>query len=199
MRPSLSSCTPLSRIAGHETSSSALSWTLYALARRPAAQHTLRRELRALALPASPTAHDLQAVLALPYLDAVVREALRVHAPVTSTMRVAAQDSAVPVAAPFRDRRGRRRDCIRLSKGDIISIPLQAVNKRAETWGADAEVFRPERWFEEREAEAEGVRGLWGGIMTFGSGVVVNGNRSCIGYRFALNECVWLFVVRFSG
>ena len=33
--------------AGHETTASALTWTLYALARAPAAQSRLRRALRA--------------------------------------------------------------------------------------------------------------------------------------------------------
>ncbi|EKM49639.1 uncharacterized protein PHACADRAFT_265204, partial [Phanerochaete carnosa HHB-10118-sp] len=175
--------------AGHETSASALTWTLYALARSPTAQHALRRELLSLDLPADPTSDDLQRVLALSYLDAVVREALRVHAPVTSTMRVAADDTVVPVSAPFLDRHGRRCDVIRLNKGDIITVPLQAVNKSVGMWGADAEVFRPERWLE-RDAgareEGDTLKGLWGGIMTFGSGAAANGNRSCIGFRFAL-------------
>ena len=39
--------------AGHETSSSALTWTLYALARAPAVQARLREELRTLPLPPS--------------------------------------------------------------------------------------------------------------------------------------------------
>ncbi|GJE91800.1 cytochrome P450 [Phanerochaete sordida] len=172
--------------AGHETSSSALTWTLYALARAPASQHKLRAELQSLALPPEPSSDALQRVLALPYLDAVVREALRVHAPVTSTMRVAAADAAVPVAAPFRDARGRPQRHIRLHRGDIVTVPLQAVNKSAGAWGADAGVFRPERWLE--DGARGDAKGLWGGVMTFGTGVVVSGNRSCIGYRFAVNE-----------
>nr|BAL05157.1 cytochrome P450 [Phanerodontia chrysosporium] len=173
--------------AGHETSASALSWALYALARAPACQHTLRRELRALTLPADPSAADLQAVLALPYLDAVVRETLRVHAPVTSTMRVAAHDAAVPVGTPFRDAHGAQHAAIRLRAGDVVTLPLQAMNKARALWGADAACFRPERWLAHGDAPRE-PRGLWGGVMTFGTGVVANGNRSCIGYRFAVNE-----------
>lgn len=105
-------------------------------------------------------------------------------------MRVAGIDDVVPVAQPYRDKSGRMCDHIRLMKGDIITIPMQAMNKNKVIWGDDAEEFVPERW-----AEANGVgrperalKGLWGGILTFGSGHVVNGNRSCIGYRFAINE-----------
>jgi cytochrome P450 len=49
---------------------------------------------------------------ALPYLDAVVRETLRVHAPVPATMRVAAQDDIVPLGTPFVDRKGRETNVI---------------------------------------------------------------------------------------
>lgn len=216
--------------AGHETSAAALTWTLYALARAPDIQARLRRELRDVPLPpssppSSPSAPSaasaipeadsdtVGAVLAHPYLDAVVREALRLHAPVTSTMRVAGRDDVVPVARPFVDRRGRACGEIRVRKGDIVTVPLQAMNKSREVWGEDAEVFRPERWLEgggvdgeegEREGEdgggqesagkpgrgqkRAGAPGLWGNMLTFLNGNPLNGNRACIGFRFAINE-----------
>ena len=139
--------------AGHETSSSSLTWTLYALARAPHVQTKLRTALHALAVPPSsshshshshssspPTDADLQRILAHPYLDAVVREGLRLHAPATSTMRVAggrADDgSVVPLSTGF----------VRLRAGDIVTIPLQAMNRSRAVWGEDAEAFVPERW-----------------------------------------------------
>ncbi|KAH9933274.1 cytochrome P450 [Amylocystis lapponica] len=191
--------------AGHETTASALTWTLYALARAPAVQTALRTHLRSLPLPPSagpPPPALLDSIARLPYLDHVVREALRLHAPVTSTMRVATADDVVPVARPFRDRAGRERTAIRVRRGDIISIPIQAMNRSREVWGADAGEFRPGRW---AEAEAEGgvsggrragVPGLWGNMLTFGNGNAVNGHRACIGYRFALSEIkIFLFVL----
>ncbi|PIL23484.1 cytochrome P450 [Ganoderma sinense ZZ0214-1] len=188
--------------AGHETSSSALTWTLYALARCPSAQTKLREELRSVPVPTpssispSPTSSPPMSALFdrithLPYLDAVVRESLRLYAPITTTMRVATSDDAIPVAAPFVDRRGRTCTEIRVRKGDIISVPIQAMNKGRDAWGEDADVFRPERW-EEKEGSGRGkhVQGLWGSMLTFGGGNPVNGNRSCIGYRFALSDVV---------
>lgn len=44
---------------------------------------------------------------ALPYLDMVVRETLRVHAPVPSTIRVAVKDDMLPLNTPVTDRTGR--------------------------------------------------------------------------------------------
>lgn len=137
-----------------------------------------------------PTAEDVQSILSEPYLDACVRESLRLHAPATSTMRVAGADDLVPVLQPYLDRSGRLCDHIRLKKGDIITIPLQAMNKSKAVWGDGADEFMPERWLDSGNIKDKerALKGLWGGILTFGSGHVVNGNRSCIGYRFAINE-----------
>jgi cytochrome P450 len=40
------------------------------------------------------------------YLDAVVRETLRLHAPVPSAVRVAMKDDILPVDTPFTDKYG---------------------------------------------------------------------------------------------
>ncbi len=43
---------------------------------------------------------------ALPYLDAVIREVLRVHAPVSGTEREAVKDDFLPFSEPLMDRHG---------------------------------------------------------------------------------------------
>lgn len=50
---------------------------------------------------------------ALPYLDAVVRETLRIHAPVPATSRVAVQDDILPLSTPVQDKSGKMLDSIR--------------------------------------------------------------------------------------
>jgi hypothetical protein len=50
---------------------------------------------------------------ALPYLDCVVREALRIHAPVPATIRVAMKDDIIPLSSPFIDRLGRTQHSIK--------------------------------------------------------------------------------------
>ena len=50
---------------------------------------------------------------ALPYLDMVVRETLRIHTPVASTIREATADDVIPVAEPFVDRFGQVQNSIK--------------------------------------------------------------------------------------
>lgn len=48
----------------------------------------------------------------LPYLDAVVREALRYHSVFAAAWRVAVKDDIIPVEKPYVDRYGKTRDHI---------------------------------------------------------------------------------------
>lgn len=126
-------------VAGHETTSSALTWCLYALARNSSVQRRLRAALWTIPRD-SPTLDE--DVARLDYLDWVVRETLRIHAPVTWTMRVAMEGDNIPVEHPFLNRWGDVRNSIRVSKGDIITVPIQAINKSKQIWGEDAQLFR---------------------------------------------------------
>ncbi|KAG1749348.1 cytochrome P450 [Suillus lakei] len=112
---------------------------LYALAQFPDSQRALREALRTIPIN-SPNLDD--DVGKLKFLDWVVRETLRLHAPVTWTMRVATKDDQISVAKPFLDQSGESRDSIKIRKHDIITIPIQAINKKKDIWGEDAYSFR---------------------------------------------------------
>jgi cytochrome P450 len=79
-------------------------------------QTRLRAELRANPLPTAASGNEplsqeeLTAFDKLPLLDAVVRETLRLHAPVPSSVRMATKDDVIPLAKPFTDLRGVERD-----------------------------------------------------------------------------------------
>ncbi|PRP77419.1 hypothetical protein PROFUN_14272 [Planoprotostelium fungivorum] len=79
--------------AGHETTSTSLTWTLQRLAENPQVQDKLRREL----LEAFPEDRDLSydEINSLPYLTAVTREVLRLDSPVPSTSRQAQKDDVL--------------------------------------------------------------------------------------------------------
>lgn len=44
---------------------------------------------------------------ALPYLDMVVRETMRLHPPVMASLRVSEKDDILPLSAPIVDRSGK--------------------------------------------------------------------------------------------
>lgn len=46
----------------------------------------------------------------LPYLDAVIRETLRLWTPVPGTHRVATEDSVIPLSQPFVDLAGKKHE-----------------------------------------------------------------------------------------
>nr|BED42952.1 cytochrome P450 monooxygenase [Trametes versicolor] len=169
---------PTFLLTGHETTSSATAWCLYALSQTPDVQHKLRSELLSVDTD-RPTMDELAA---LPYLDMVVRETLRLHAPVASTMRVATRDDIIPLSKPFIGQDGVEYQSIAVSAGCPIIIPILTLHRSKAIWGEDAYEFKPERW-QDPPAAISSLPGVWGHLMTFGGGP-----RACIGYRFSLVE-----------
>jgi len=169
---------PTFLVAGHETTSTATTWALFALCKDKRVQEKLREELLEVDTD-SPTMDELNA---LPYLDMVVRETMRVHPPVPSSLRQAMQDDVLPLHKPFTDTKGVVHDCIKVHKGQTIQIPILGINQDKSIWGEDALEFRPERWQSIPEG-AHSIPGIWGNLLTF-----LGGHRACIGYRFSLVE-----------
>ncbi|KAJ8489630.1 hypothetical protein ONZ51_g2815 [Trametes cubensis] len=169
---------PTFLVAGHETTSTAAAWFLFALTQSPDVQSKLREELLAVDTE-SPTMEQLTS---LTYLDHVVRETLRLHAPVTFTLRGAERDDVIPVSQPFVDRYGQLQHEIRIAKGNRIIIAILALNQSTAIWGEDALQFKPERW-ENPPKEAAEIPGAWSNMMTFSGGP-----RACIGFRFSIIE-----------
>ncbi|KAH7921538.1 cytochrome P450 [Leucogyrophana mollusca] len=117
-------------VAGHETTASALSWTLWLLASNKAAQTKLREEVTALV--ADNPRPDYRSLKDSPFLEAVIMESLRLFPPVPMMFRKAAKDTEI--------------DGTFVPEGTLIYIPIRVFNTWKEHWGEDAEEFRPERW-----------------------------------------------------
>lgn len=156
-------------VAGHETTSNAISWTFFGLCQNLEAQRRLRQELLALATD-DPTIDELKC---LPYLDMVVRESLRLYPPIFVSRRVAVKDAVLPM---------RDGSSISMSEGDRLMIPIYAMNTDKDVWGEDAFEFKPERWESPPEAVSENP-GVWSNLMSF-----LGGPRACIAYQFTLIE-----------
>ncbi|KAI0373445.1 cytochrome P450 [Pilatotrama ljubarskyi] len=169
---------PTFLLAGHVTTSNSATWALYSLSQKPDVQQKLRQELLTVQTD-TPTMEELNA---LPYLDAVVRETLRLHSPVTMLIREAAKDDVIPLSEPITDRNGKVHYGIKIAKGNKVVVPILAVHRSKAIWGEDALEFKPERWEHPPEAIAD-MPGIWGHLLTF-----IGGPRACIGYRFSLVE-----------
>ncbi|KAK7002345.1 cytochrome P450 [Favolaschia claudopus] len=176
--------------AGHETTSTGTTWALFALSQNIPAQTRLRAELLALDTD-TPTMDELNA---LPYLDWVVRESLRLNPPVVSTGRVATQDDVIPLDTPWVDKNGVSHTTLPVRKGQQVIIPIMPMNRDKSIWGADAAEFIPERWDSSISVPISNtIPGVWGQILTF-----LGGPRACIGYRFAIIEmkCLLFTLIR---
>jgi cytochrome P450 len=86
-----------------------MAWALYALTQDKDVQTKLREEVSNLSTD-DPSMDDLNG---LPYLDAVVRETLRLYPPVPFVPREAMKDDCIPLSKPFTDRKGVVRNEIR--------------------------------------------------------------------------------------
>lgn len=122
-----------------------LKWLLYEIARHPHVQSRLREELAQLA--PEPTFDDF--VERAPYLDAVLKESLRLHPPMLELTHVAKKDMIVPLAKPLLT--GAME--MMIPRGIVIQIPVNLMQADPDIWGADAAEFKPERWLVSAVAE----------------------------------------------
>ncbi|KAL1746722.1 cytochrome P450 [Schizophyllum fasciatum] len=124
-------------IAGSDTTSNSTCAIIYYLARHPATQAALQRELDdALGADAAERVAVHEQVKRLPYLDAAINEALRLHS--TSALglpRIVPAGGLTVLGQHF-------------PEGTILSVPSYTVHRDADVWGEDAGEYRPERWFE---------------------------------------------------
>ena len=150
-------------LAGYETSSNTLSFTLYHLAVNPDVQDKLRSEINeavetnARKKPLYEIAHNIE------YLDCVIKEAQRLNPPVAFVNRECDEDY---------DLNG-----IHITKGTEVQIPIYALHHDPDAW-EDPEKFDPERF----RGPAKDAQHAFQ-FLPFGAGP-----RNCIGMRFALME-----------
>ncbi|CAG7846424.1 SubName: Full=Related to Cytochrome P450 {ECO:0000313/EMBL:CCA66956.1} [Serendipita indica DSM 11827] len=153
-------------IAGHETTSVVLNFTLYMLAQHPEVQRKLREEVMS-------TDRNLLST----------SFGFRLFPPSARNEKVAEKDDILPLATPIVGTDGRLIHEIPIKAGQVIHIPVVAVNRFSSVWG-DGDSFRPERWIEKSGTpDGKFLPGAWSGMLTF-----LVGARSCLGYRLAVFE-----------
>lgn len=101
--------------------STGTTWALYALAKDKKIQEKLREELLTVPID-NPT---MEVLNSLQYLDAVVREALRLYPPVSGTLRAAAKEDILPLESPVIDRKGKMHDHIKRVFSIFVLRPIR--------------------------------------------------------------------------
>lgn len=147
--------------------------TLLALISTPNAYSALREEIDSAV--ASGAVRPIPAVIRdseardLPYLQAVIREGLRLYPPVTGLMHKSVPRGGATLQGYF------------LPEGTQVGQNIGGITRSKELFGADADSFRPERWL---EAEGERLKAMQGAVdLVFGFG-----KFQCLGKQIALTE-----------
>ncbi|KUF97754.1 hypothetical protein AM588_10011487 [Phytophthora nicotianae] len=157
--------------AGRGTTSQSLQWFFIMMNRYPHVAAKIREELLS-KLPrlfhkdsAPPTMNDVQQ---LTYLEAAIKESLRLNPVAPLIGRTATQDVYFS-------------DGTFVPSGTRVVIPTFAVARLQSIWGEDAAEFKPERWIDPQSGKLLVV-------SPFKFLVFLAGPRSCLGAKLAMLE-----------
>ena len=140
--------------AGNDTTATALAWAIYHVVRHPEVLAELRREVSALSRPTA------QQLAQLPYLDATVREVLRI----SPIFLFVGRRLKEPMRVGDRE----------LPAGATVAPCIYLAHRRPDIW-KDPERFNPRRFLDQRYPAHQ--------YFPFGGGI-----RHCIGAALAIYE-----------
>ncbi|GLA82821.1 hypothetical protein AtubIFM56815_007011 [Aspergillus tubingensis] len=160
-------------LAGRDTTAGLLSNMFFMLAKHPEVWDKLRQEVATLEgrLPSYEELRNLK------YLRCCMNESLRLHPVVPVNGRIALRDTVLPKGG---GKDGR--SPVFMPEGSTIEYNVYAMHRRKDIYGADADVFRPERW------ENGQLQPRWEYLPFNG------GPRICLGQQYALTEAGYVTV-----
>ncbi|KAG2183246.1 hypothetical protein INT43_006250 [Umbelopsis isabellina] len=155
-------------IAGHDTTSNALSFAMYFLASNLEIQKKAREEVIGIMGDGADTLYPTEAQISeFKYLFMIIKETLRICPPIQrSQLRGAEEDTELAGVV--------------IPKGVLMHAEIYLTHHNPHIW-KDPEVFRPERFAPGGENEENARNGL--ALATFGGGA-----RQCIGMNFSYAE-----------
>ena len=168
-------------LAGRDTTAGLLSFVFFELARNPQVFEKLKTEIYERFGFGDESDLDnisFETLKKCDYLKAVLNECLRLYPSVPQNFRVANKNTSLPRGG------GKNEDePIFIPKGTSVKYFIRATHRDQMYYGKDAEVFRPERWFEPE------VKKLGWAFLPFNGGP-----RICLGQQFALVEASYTVV-----
>ncbi|KAM5543149.1 hypothetical protein V8D89_003023 [Ganoderma adspersum] len=173
-------------LAGHETTSSTLTFLFYELSRHQEYQARMREEIRGLRARVTArggnefTIEDLDS---LTLTMNAIKETLRFHSIVVALQRVAQKDDVLPLLYPITSTSGEVVTEIPVRAGQLIHMSFAGYHRLPEIWGEDAHIWNPDRFSRIETGKQTTNVGVFANLMTFSAGV-----RACIGWRFSVIE-----------
>ncbi|CAE7878912.1 CYP86B1 [Symbiodinium microadriaticum] len=149
-------------IAGRDTTAQAMSWCLFLLMRNGQVQEKVRSEISEVCGDAEGL--DYEKLGKLRYLEAAIRESLRLYPSVPLDPKFVASADTLP-------------DGTHVPRGAALIYMSYAMGRSREIWGSDASEFRPERWLEMEAPKSP-----------YENPVFHAGPRECLGKRLAMLE-----------
>jgi cytochrome P450 len=154
-------------LAGRDTTSALLSWTILLLSRHPAEfQHLREAIISQFGTEKAPTNElTFESLKACKELKNVLFETMRLYPLIPINARQALKDTFLPTGGG-----PDRKQPIAVRKGEQVGYSAYVMHRRKDIWGQDADDFRPARW--------EGRKLGWEFIAFSG------GPRVCIGRKY---------------
>ncbi|KAJ5111660.1 hypothetical protein NUU61_001290 [Penicillium alfredii] len=169
-------------LAGSDTTGSAMCSALYNILKHPQSHQKLRYELRCGGIQLPAQWRDLKC---LPYLDAVMRESMRIYPPIGLMI-----ERVVPVGG-FTLPDGRF-----VPEGTIVGMNPWVINRNEDIFGPSTDSFIPERWLPTPGESDEDYKVRFTKMnsvdFTFGAG-----SRTCLGRDLARLESYKLIAMLF--
>ncbi|KAF2128299.1 pisatin demethylase [Dothidotthia symphoricarpi CBS 119687] len=174
----------LQLVAGSDTVATSLRAAILYIASDPSVVHRIRTEVAAAGVSSERPTSDIISygdARKIRYILAVVREVLRVHPPAIATMekQLGNESDLLPDGRVIPARTN-------------IALSLTAILRDPETFGADAELFRPERWLEDVDEEQKKKMDRAHELI-FGSGRFL-----CLGREIAMMHIVKIVIEIFN-
>ncbi|ERN01407.1 cytochrome P450 94A1 [Amborella trichopoda] len=148
-------------LAGRDTTSAALTWFFWLLARHPHVEEAIIKEIG----HKDGINMGLDDIKDLNYLHASIYESMRLYPPVPVDTKEAAREDVLP-------------DGTKVRKGSRVSYHPYAMGRMEALWGKDYEDFKPERWLDKEN-------GMFVPCDSFKYAVFQAGPRICMGKEMA--------------
>ncbi|KAH6664149.1 putative P450 monooxygenase [Halenospora varia] len=152
--------------AGSDTTAISLSSVIYHLCRHPDALIKLRKEIDDFAADGTiSNPVTFQESQKMPYLQAVIKEALRKHSVVDQPLWHVVPAGGAQMSGRF------------FPEGTVVGVSPWSLHYNKDIFGPDVKEFRPERWLIAESASLEKS------LFSFGAG-----SRTCVGKNISLLE-----------